>query len=123
MNKETSRAHLKKYFHDRFVLLMLTINVFITLVIATLILLRLGDTGSSYIQSYRQNLGLNAYEVGGVGQIISFVVFAFAVLAGQFFVSLRLHSIRQHASWTVMILAMLLLILCLIVSNALLRLR
>lgn len=123
MNKETSRAHLKKYFHDRFVLLMLTVNIFLTLVITALILLRLGDTGNSYIQAYRSNLGLNAYKVGGVGQILSFIVFAFSVLAGQFLISLHFHSIRRPASWIVMILAMLLLILCLIVSNALLRLR
>lgn len=123
MNKETSRAHLKKYFHDRFVLLMLTINIFLTLIIAAVVLLRLGDTGNSYIQAYRSNLGLNAYKVGGVGQILSFIAFAVLVLAGQFLISLHFHTVRRHASWIIMILAMLLLILCLVVSNSLLRLR
>lgn len=123
MNKEIPQLHLKKYFHDRFVLLMLTINIFLTLVITASILLRLGDTGNSYIQSYQANLGLNAYKVGGVGQILSFIVFAFTVLIGQFLISLHFHSIRRHASWIIMVLAMLLLILCLIVSNSLLRLR
>lgn len=123
MNKETSRAHLKKYFHDRFVLIMLAINISLTLVITALVSLRLGDTGNSYIQAYRSNLGLNAYKVGGVEQILSFIVFAVSVLIGQFVISLHFHTIRRHASWIIMILAMLLLVLCLIVSNSLLRLR
>ena len=113
----------KKYFHDRFVLLMLTINIFLTFVIVAMILFRLGDTNNSYIQAYRSNLGLNAYSVGNVGQIISFAVFAVAVLVGQFIISLRLHAIRKHAAWTIMLMSMLLLILCLIISNRLLSLR
>lgn len=123
MNKETSRQHLKKFFHDRFVLLMLTVNLFLAFIAVTLILLNLGDTSNSYIQSYRANLGLNAYKVGGVEHIISFVVFTVMVLVGHFIISLRLHSIRRHASWAIMLLAALLLILCILVSNSLLRLR
>lgn len=123
MSKETSRQHLKKYFHDRFVLLMLTINIFLTLVTVAFILLRLGDTSNSYIQAYRSNLGFNQYQVGGVEQIISFAVFAVAILVGQFLISLKFHSIRRHASWAMMLLATLLLILTLIISNSLLQLR
>jgi hypothetical protein len=113
----------KKYFHDRFVLLLLTVNVFLTLVCVATILLRLGDTGSSYIEAYRANLGLNAYSVGGAGQIISFAIFAVTVLVGQFFISLRLHSIRKQISWLVMLLATLLLALTVLISNSLLGLR
>ncbi|MGI9028094.1 MAG: hypothetical protein ACR2FM_04635 [Candidatus Saccharimonadales bacterium] len=123
MSTETSRQHLKKYFHDRFVLLMLTINIFLTFVAVAIILLRLGDTGNSYIQAYRSNLGFNQYQAGGVEQIISFAVFAVAVLVGQFVISLRFHSIRRHVSWSVMMLATLLLVLTLIISNSLLQLR
>lgn len=118
---EHSNTH--KYFHDRFVLLMLTINIFLTFVCVATILLRLGDTGNSYIQSYRANLGLNAYSAGNIGQIISFAVFAVTVLIGQTIISLKLHSIRKHVSWIAMVMAMLLLVLCTIVSNALLQLR
>lgn len=116
-------ANPKKYFHDRFVLLMLTINVFLAFVTVAMILLRLGDTSTSYIQSYRENLGLDAYSVGGASQIISFAVFSVLVLIGQFLISLQLHHIRKHASWTIMILGGLILMLSLIVSNALLELR
>lgn len=116
-------SNIRKYFHDRFVLLMLTVNIFITIVCIVTILLRLGDTSGSYIQSYRGNLGLNAYSVGGVEQIISFIVFAVAVLAGQVWISLKLHPLNKQASRVVMLMAMLLLILCVVVSNSLLQLR
>ena len=113
----------RKFFHDRFVLLMLTINVFLTFLCVALVLFKLGDTGSSYIQSYRSNLGLNAYSAGGLGQIISFAVFAVIVMIGQFFISLRLYGVRKHASWTIMLLAALLLVLSILISNSLLGLR
>lgn len=122
-NETTQNPHLRKYFHDRFVLLMLTINVFLTIVCVAFVLLRLGDTSNSYIQAYRSNLGLGGYQGGGVGQLISFAVFAVLVLIGQFFISLKFHAIRKHAAWTMMVLAALLLVLCLTVSNSLLGLR
>lgn len=123
MSNETSRQHLKKYFHDRFVLLMLTINIFLTFVTVATILLRLGDTGNSYIQAYRGNLGLNAYQVGGVGQIISFAAFSIGTLVAQAVISARFYAIRKHASWIVMVMGALLLLLSLIVVNSLLELR
>lgn len=123
MNSSGSSLEFRKYFHDRFVLVALTINVFLTLLAIAFVTLNLGDTGSSYIQSYRSNLGLNAYQVGNVGQIISFAVFSVAVLIGQFVISLKFYGIRKHVSWIIMVLGMLLLVLSLIVSNALLQLR
>lgn len=119
----TEQSHTRKYFHDRLVLLLLTINVFLTLICIAMILFRLGDTSNSYIQSFRPNLGVNAYSIGGAGQIISFAVFAVLVLVGQFFLSLRFHKIRKQVSWIVMLLAALLLVFTLLVSNSLLQLR
>lgn len=113
----------KLYFHDRFVLFMLTVNSFLTILVVAGILLRLGNTGTTYIESYRPSLGLNAFNSGDVTQILSFAVFAILVLGGQLFISMRLHHIRKHASWIVMVLASLLLVLALIISNALLQLR
>lgn len=119
----TEHSHARKYFHDRFVLLMLTINIFLTIVCIAAVLFRLGDTSASYIESYRANLGLDAYSVGGVSQIISFAVFSVLVLVGQGFLSFRLHRIRKEAAWTVMVMGLLLLILSLVVSDSLLQLR
>lgn len=123
MSESTSTIHFRKYFHDRFVLLVLTVNAFIAIVTVVSILLRLGDTSGSYIQAFRSNLGLNAYQVGDVGQIVSFAVFAVAVLAGQFVLSLKFYAIRKHAAWLIMLLGTLLLVLSLIVSNALIQLH
>lgn len=123
MSNSSAPLEFKKYFHDRFVLVVLTINVFLTLVVVAMVLLRLGDTGNSYIQAYRSNLGLNAYQVGGPGQIVSFAIFATATLVGQFWISLKFYAIRKHVSWFIMLLGTLLLVLSLIVSNALLQLR
>jgi hypothetical protein len=115
--------NFKKYFHDRFVLLMLTINSFLTLLVVTTVLLRLGDTSDVYIKSYRANLGLNGYEASGLGQILSFIVFAGFILLMQFVLSLRVYHLRKQVAWVVVAMGCLLLILCLIVANALLRLR
>lgn len=113
----------RNYFHDRFVLFAFAINIFLTLAAIVNVVLRLGDTSDTYIQAYRSNLGLNGYSSGEAGQIISFAVFAVLVFFGQLFISLKLHGIRKHASWAVIVLATLLLVLTLIVSNALLQLR
>ena len=113
----------KKYFHDRFVLLMLTVNSLLTIVTIVSVLLRLGDTSNTYVESYRANLGLNAYSAGDASQIVSFAVFSVLVLVGQVFLSMKLHNTRRHAAWIIMVLAFLLLLLSLIVANALLQLR
>lgn len=123
MSNAGSSLEFKKYFHDRFVLFALSVNTFLALLVVAFVFLNLGDTGNSYIQSYRSNLGLNAYQVGNVGQIISFAIFAVMVLIGQFLISLKFYGIRKHVSWIIMTLGMFLLILSLIVGNALLQLR
>ena len=123
LHKNFIMTNPKKYFHDRFVLFMLTVNSFLTVVTVASVLLRVGDTSDTFIQSYRSNLGLNAFTSGDAGQIFSFAVFAVLILVGQLFISMRLHAIRKHVSWIIMLLAMLLLIMTLIISNALLQLR
>lgn len=123
MSRTDSNLQFRKYFHDRFVLLALTVNTFLTMLVIAFVFLNLGDTSGSYIQSYRSNLGLNAYQVGGPGQIISFAAFAVAAWMGQFVISLRFYGIRKHVSWIIMVLGTFLLILSLIVSNALIQLR
>lgn len=112
----------RKFFHDRFVLFLLTINGFLTLVSVVVILLRLGG-GDNYIQSFRSNLGLSAISVGGVGEIINFLLFAIGIFAASIFMGLKFHRVRQSSGWVVMLLTTLLLVLNLIVVNALLDLR
>lgn len=114
----------KKYFHDRSILLLLSVSAFLVLFIAISIVLRL-DTSqdSGYIVQYRSNMGLNAFKVGGLADIMSFVVFSAAVAVFHFFVSIKMYTQRRHLSIVFLGLGLLLLLLALIVSNALLILR
>lgn len=116
-------SNTRKFFHDRFILFMLTINVFLASVIVISVFFRLGDTSENYIQSFRSNLGLSAITVGGVGEIISFAIFAVALTVAHVFMGLQFYKIRITVAWTLMVLTSLLLLLCLIVSSALLQLR
>jgi len=113
----------RKFFHDRVVLFLLTINGFLTAVSIAVILLRLGGAGDSYIHSYRSNLGLSAVTVGGVSEVISFVLFAGGLFVVHLFFAMQFHKIRVVSGWVVMIMTALLLIINLIVANALLDLR
>ena len=113
----------RRFFHDRVVLFLLTINGFLTLINVVVILLRLGGSGDNYIQAYRSNLGLSAITVGGVSELISFVIFAIGLFVFHLFFAIQFHKMRVVSSWVVMLLTTLLLILNFIVANALLDLR
>lgn len=114
---------IKTFFHDRFVLFLLTTNAFLVAVCAANVLLRLGDTNESYIQFYRSNLGLNSFSVGGVSELVSFPIFAGLLFFGHIWLGLRFYAVRKHAGWITLMLTTLLLLFCVIVSNALLQLR
>jgi hypothetical protein len=114
----------KKYFHDRLVLLILTINTFLTLLCSVLILLRLDSSqGDSYIVQYRANLGLSAFKAGGSSTFIAFILFALITYLLTIVLSVRVYSFHRHFAVTILSLALLLLVLATIVSNALLVLR
>lgn len=114
---------IRRFFHDRFILFLLTVNAFLTIVSIAVILLRLGGSQGSYIQSFRSNLGLSSIMIGGVGDIISFALFALGIFAVHIFLAIEFYKLRKVSAWVVMVLTTLLLILNLIVSNALLDLR
>lgn len=113
----------RRYIHDRFVLFFLAVNAFLTLAVIVTIALKLGDTGEGYIQQYRSNLGLNGYRSGGVGEILSFMVFAVIVFVFQIVFSYKIYDIKKQAAWAIVVLSSLLLILALLISGALLELR
>lgn len=113
----------KKFFHDRAVLLLLSINTFLALLGVLLILLRLDAGQDGYIVEYRSNLGLSAFKSGGAGTFFSFIIFYVLVLAFHTFLSIRVYDIRRRLSLTVLGFGLLLLLLAVIVSNALLVLR
>jgi len=114
----------KKYFHDRIVLMLLSSNIFLTILTSLLVLLRL-DAGreGGYTVEYRSNLGLSAFKIGGAITIISFIVFSAMILIAHTVLSMRAYEIRRNFAVSIMAMGTLLLLLSLIVSNALLVLR
>ncbi len=114
----------KKYFHDRLVLLLISVNTFTTLATSLLITLKLDDSRSNgYIVAYRSNQGLNRFRAGNDSQLIAFVLFMAFVLAFHTALSIRIYDMRRHFSVAVLAGGTLLLLLAAIVSNALLVLR
>lgn len=114
----------KKYFQDRLVLLLLSVNTFLALFGTVLVLLRL-DSGRSdgYIVQYRANLGLDAFKTGGALDILAFIGFFVLVMAFQTALSIRIYSVRRHFATAILGMGLLLLAVGIIVSNALLELR
>ena len=117
-------APSKKYFHDHFVLLLLSINAFLAVAGSIFILLRLSTShGTGYIVQYRASLGINAFKTGGVADLLSFVAFAALVLAIHSLLSFRAYRIHRQLAIAILSLGILLLSLTIIISNALLMLR
>ena len=123
MNANTM-ATSKKYFHDHFVLLLLSINVFLAFADSIFILVRLGTShGTGYIVQYRPSLGIGAYQAGSVFELLSFVGFAIIVLVTHTTLSLRAYRIHRQLAIAILSLGVLLLLLTAIIGNALLVLR
>jgi hypothetical protein len=117
-------ATSKKYFHDHFVLLLLSVNAFLAVAGSLFILLRLSTShGTGYIVQYRASLGINAFKTGGVVDLLSFIAFAGLVLAVHYFLSRRAYEIHRQLAIAILSLGILLLALTIIISNALLVLR
>jgi F0F1-type ATP synthase membrane subunit a len=113
----------KKYFHDRTVLLMLSINTFLALLNVVAIFLRLDSTSGSYIVQYRANQGLSAYTAGDSSTLIGFALFGLIILLFQTFMSIKAYKFHRPYAVSILVLSSLLLLLSIIVSNALLALR
>lgn len=114
----------KRYIHDRFVLLLISVGTFLTVLITLLVLLRLGDNqGSGYIVQYRANLGISAFHTGNLPELLALPAFSIVVLVVHTLISMRIYNISRQFALAVLSLGILLLILSIIVSNALLVLR
>jgi len=114
---------IRRFFHDRFILFMLTINGFMALVSVITVLFRIGGTDDVYIESYRSNLGLSAVSVGGVSEMLAFALFALGLYILQIFLAIQFYKIRKSSAHIIVILTAFLLIVNFIVLNALLSQR
>lgn len=117
-------ASEQKYFHDRLVLVLLTVSAFVAVLTSLLILLKLDSNHSDvFIVQVRQNLGVGGFKAGHVTEVLAFIPFAFIVLIINAILGFRIYRVRREYAVTILGMALLLEVLTLIVSNSLLVLR
>ncbi len=113
-----------KYFHNKSILLLLIINVFLVLAGTVLILFRLDSgTTTNYIVEYRANYGIGEYQRGFALDMAGFVLFLIINFTISVFLSLRTFIIRKNVSIIILAICSLINLLTIIVSNALMVLR
>ncbi len=115
----------RKFFHDKLILSLLSINIFLAAVCVLLVLLRFGAGGASndYIVQFRANLGISSFKTGSLGSILSFALFSVVVTVINIVLSMRAYPIRRQLALAILSLGGIIMILTLIVSNAILGLR
>ena len=120
-------ANQKKYFHDHFVLLLLSILAFLAIGSSLFMLIRLSSGHSStYIVQCRDcsnPQAIGKFTNGGVIDLLSFVFFALMVLVINSTLSYSAYRIHRQLAIAILSLGILLLVLTIIISNALLVLR
>jgi hypothetical protein len=110
----------KKYSHDKLVLLLVSLNVFLALLETVIILLKLGNISPNFhIVQYRSDLGLGAFKNGSTSQFVAFIIFSWIAIIFSTILSYRTYHLRRDYSIIVLCLCLLLVILSMIVSNAL----
>jgi len=117
----------KKYFHDHLVLLLLSVNVFLTFLAGIVILVRLSTgSGSGFFVQCRDcsnTAAVGRFTTGSIVELLSFIAFVGIVLAVHTVLSMRAYRVHRQLSIAILSLGILLLGLTIIVSNALLVLR
>lgn len=115
----------KKLLHDKLVLSLLSVNIFLAIVCVLLVLLRFGTGGGSndYIVQFRANLGISSFKTGSLNSILSFALFAVLVTVINVVLSVRTYPIRRQLAIVILALGGVVMALTLIISNAILGLR
>jgi len=112
----------KRYTHDRTILLLLSVNLFLSLLIAVLVILAL--TGSSdrvLTIEHRPALGLDANRVGSGLEMVSLVLFPLLVMTINTVLSAKAYPVRRNVGVVVLGMGTLLICLSGIVSYFLLQ--
>lgn len=105
-------------------LLLITAGAFFAALTALTVLWQLGSVRSEgYIIQYRPSLGLSAFQKGSSLEIIAFPIFAVLVFVFHLGLSIKTYHIRRYFSVAVLGMGLLLILLSLIISYSLLRLR
>ncbi|HSX47673.1 MAG TPA: hypothetical protein VLF63_02775 [Patescibacteria group bacterium] len=115
----------KNYLHDHFILLLASVNFFLSLSGFLYILIKLFgiNHANGYIVQYRPELGVGSYQTGGIEQLIGFSLFAIIILVIGLLLSYRVYKIHRQLAIVILFLGILLLTLNIIIGNALIKLR
>jgi hypothetical protein len=116
----------KKYFQDKVVLLLLSVNAFLVVITAVMIALRIGSGHADYIVQCRDCSNVQAisrFIKGGIGEILAFMVFSVGIAVAHTILSIRFFKINRQLTVVVLAMGTLLLVLSFIISYALLLLR
>jgi hypothetical protein len=112
----------KRYTHDRTILLLLSVNIFLALLIAVLVILSLtGNSDRVLTIEHRPALGLDANRVGSGFDMASLVLFPLLAAVVHTVLSAKIHPIRRHLAVVVLAMGTILIMLSGIVSYYLLQ--
>ncbi len=111
----------KKYFHDRTILILLSVNAFLALANSLYILLSINfSSGATYVTRFRPRLGIDRYSQGSATGILSFAIFTLLVFGFHAYLSKKAYPIKRHFAIVILAFATLLLVLSTIISHELL---
>ena len=116
-----------KFFKDHYILLLMTVNLFLCIIALVFIIVRLSSVHSTnYIIQCRNCSDPNAvnkFISGSIIDMIGFIVFSVIVLVSTGALSYRVFLINRRLSVAVLGMGIVLQVLTLIITNALFILR
>lgn len=111
----------KNYLHDRIVLLLLSVNSFLTLLGTVLIFWQMGSgKGNTFLISFRDLGGIPVYRYGRATDFLTFILLLFFLLGMHTVMSAKVFAHHRNYSLTILGLGTLLSVLTIIVSTSLL---
>jgi hypothetical protein len=108
----------KNYFHDKIILLLLSVNMFIAVLGSLYVMLRV-NFGEPYILQYRGDYARNSFIRGDASDFWQFVIFAFLTVFLHWGISLIMYKHQRYFAYTFLFIGFVLLVFNLVVSNAL----
>jgi hypothetical protein len=114
-----------KYFHDRSVLLLLTLNSLLVVTGILFVLLHLDSSkGAAYIVQCRLcDTAAHEFKSGSAFDMTGFMLYLVITFGLSIFISRRVYNERRHVALVVMAMASILAIFSLLVSYSLFTLR
>lgn len=114
----------KKYWHDRIVLLLITLIAVLLVVGVALVLLRFDiSKNPTTIVAYRPNISGASYQSGKPIDIYSMAIFMVFIAVSAVVLSARVYLLKRYLSVFILAGSVLLLLLATIVSNSLISLQ